>query len=146
MQSSDTVIPQTFCTIRLSCYILQAFGIMMLTFRNRIALRRQGASVLWHHTCTLPLINSFNKTAAAISPWSLCFLMTFPFSQINLDMGGLSKVNLTNIPVNQMAMTRVFERALLSVQRFKTKLNKGKQNKPYSTGRCLFCLTSRLLL
>jgi len=33
--------------------------------------------VVWHHS--LPLVNSFNKTEAAVFPCRLCFLRAFPF-------------------------------------------------------------------
>jgi len=33
--------------------------------------------VVWHHS--LPLINSFNKTEAAVFSCRLCFLRAFPF-------------------------------------------------------------------
>jgi len=36
-----------------------------------------GASVVWHHS--LLLINSFNKTEAAVFSCRLCFLRAFPF-------------------------------------------------------------------
>ena len=38
---------------------------------------RQGASVVWHHS--LLLMNSFNKTEAAVFACRLCFLRAFPF-------------------------------------------------------------------
>ena len=37
----------------------------------------KGASVVWHHS--LPLMNSFNKTEAAVFSCRLCFLRAFPF-------------------------------------------------------------------
>ena len=36
-----------------------------------------GASVVWHHS--LPLMNSFNKTEAAVFSYRLCFLRAFSF-------------------------------------------------------------------
>jgi len=39
-------------------------------------------SVVWH--LSLPLMNSFNKTRAAIFPCRVCFLKSFSFSQLNL--------------------------------------------------------------
>ena len=50
---------------------------MLFTFENGVLLMRQGASVVWHHS--LPLINSFNKTEAAVFSCRLCFLRAFPF-------------------------------------------------------------------
>jgi len=41
-----------------------------------------GASVVWHHS--LPLINSFNKTEAAVFSCRLCFLRAFPFISLVL--------------------------------------------------------------
>ena len=40
-----------------------------------------GASVVWHHS--LPLMNSFNKTDAAVFSCRLCFLRAFPFISLN---------------------------------------------------------------
>ena len=37
---------------------------MLFTFENGVLLMREGASVVWHHS--LPLMNSFNKTEAAV--------------------------------------------------------------------------------
>ena len=45
---------------------------------------RQGASLVWHHS--LPRINSFNKTEAAVFSCRLCFLRAFPF--ISLFVNG----------------------------------------------------------
>ena len=39
--------------------------------------RARGASVVWHHS--LLLMNSFNKTVAAVFSCRLCFLRAFPF-------------------------------------------------------------------
>ena len=50
---------------------------MLFTFENGVPLMRQGASVVWHHS--LPLMNSFNKTEAAVFSCLLCFPRTFPF-------------------------------------------------------------------
>ena len=50
---------------------------MIYTFQNRVPLMRQGASVVWH--ISLPLMNSFNKTEAAVFTFRLCFLRLFPF-------------------------------------------------------------------
>ena len=48
---------------------------------------RQGASVVWHHS--LLLMNSFNKTEAAVFSCRLCFLRAFPFISF-LTLHGLS--------------------------------------------------------
>ena len=45
-------------------------------------LMRWGASVVWHHL--LLLMNSFNKTEAAVFSCSLCFLRAFPFISLIL--------------------------------------------------------------
>ena len=63
-------------------FSLQFSGIMectcmLFTFENGVPLMRQGASVVWHHS--LLLINSFNKTEAAVFSYRLCFLRAFPF-------------------------------------------------------------------
>ena len=50
---------------------------MLFTFENRVPLMRQGASMVWH--LSLPLMNSFNKTEAAVFPYRLCFLRVFSF-------------------------------------------------------------------
>ena len=50
---------------------------MLFTFENGVLLMRQEASVVWHHS--LPLMNSFNKTEAAVFSCRLCFLRAFPF-------------------------------------------------------------------
>ena len=50
---------------------------MLFTFENGVPLMCQGASVVWHHS--LLLMNSFNKTEAAIFSCRLCFLRAFPF-------------------------------------------------------------------
>ena len=50
---------------------------MLFTFENGVLLMRQGASVVWHHS--LLLMNSFNKTEAAVFTYRLCFLRAFPF-------------------------------------------------------------------
>ena len=50
---------------------------MLFTFKNGVPLMRQGASVVWHHS--LLLMNSFNKTEAAVFSCRLCFLKAFPF-------------------------------------------------------------------
>jgi len=56
---------------------------MLFTFENGVPLMRYGASAVWHQS--LPLMNSFNKTGAAVFSCRLCFLRDFPFiSLINL--------------------------------------------------------------
>ena len=50
---------------------------MLLTFENGVPLMRYGASVVRHHS--LPLMNSFNKTVAAVFSCRFCFLRAFPF-------------------------------------------------------------------
>jgi len=50
---------------------------MLFTFENGVPLMRKGASVVWHHS--LLLMNSFNKTEAAVFSCRLCFLRAFPF-------------------------------------------------------------------
>ena len=49
---------------------------MLFTFENGVLLMRKGASVVWHYS--LPLMNSFNKTEAAVFSCRLCFLRAFP--------------------------------------------------------------------
>ena len=55
---------------------------MLLTFENRVPLMRWSVSVVWH--LSLPLINSFNKTKAAVFPCRLCFLGAFTFLSLIL--------------------------------------------------------------
>ena len=50
---------------------------MLFTFENGVPLMRKGASVVWHHS--LLLMNSFNKTEAAVFSCRLCFLRAFLF-------------------------------------------------------------------
>ena len=50
---------------------------MLFTFENGVMLMREGASVVWHHS--LLLMNSFNKSEAAVFSCRLCFLRAFPF-------------------------------------------------------------------
>jgi len=55
-------------------------------------LHRKQKSIIWH--ISLPLMNSFNKTDAAVFPWRLCFLKALPFlSLLHIlfrDSGGWS--------------------------------------------------------
>jgi len=43
--------------------------------------------LFWFENLSLPLMKSFDKTVAAISPRRLCFLRTSPFSVINFPVG-----------------------------------------------------------
>jgi len=45
----------------------------LFTFENGVPLMRQGASVVWH--LSLPLMNSFNKTEAAVFSFRPCFVL-----------------------------------------------------------------------
>ena len=54
----------------------------LFTFENGVPLMRQGASVVWHKS--LLLMNSFNKTEAAVFSCRLCFLRAFPFISLIL--------------------------------------------------------------
>jgi len=56
---------------------LTANGNLTSDFFLRLATRALWASVVWHHS--LPLMNSFNKTEAAVFSCRLCFLRAFPF-------------------------------------------------------------------
>ena len=49
---------------------------MLFTFGKRVPPMRQGTSVVWRPS--LPLMNSFNKTEAAVFSCRLCFLGIFP--------------------------------------------------------------------
>jgi len=57
---------------------------MLFTFENGVLLMRYGASLVWHHS--LLLMNSFNKTEAAVFSCRLCFLRTFPFISLNVRL------------------------------------------------------------
>jgi len=50
---------------------------MLFTFKKKSSAHAVGASVVWH--LSLSLMNSFNKTKAAIFLCRLCFLRVFPF-------------------------------------------------------------------
>ena len=50
---------------------------MLFTFENGVWLMPYGASVVWHHS--LLLMNSFNKTDAAVFSCRLYFLRAIPF-------------------------------------------------------------------
>jgi len=63
---------------------------MLLTFENGVLLMRYGASVVWHHS--LLLMNSFNKTEAAVFSCRLCFLRAFPFISLVLDIHKHGKI------------------------------------------------------
>ena len=45
----------------------------------------RGASVVWHHS--LLLMNSFNKTEAAVFSCKLCFLRAFAFIGLLYEIG-----------------------------------------------------------
>jgi len=60
-------------------------------------------SVVWHHS--LPLMNSFNKTEAAVFSCRLCFLRAFPF--ISLKFLYYEKYLLS--PFSVYGVLRVFE-------------------------------------
>ena len=55
---------------------------MLFSFENGVPLMRQGASVVQHHS--ILLMNSFNKTEAAVFSCKLCFLGAFPFISSNI--------------------------------------------------------------
>ena len=48
---------------------------MLFTFENGVSAHALGASVVWHHS--LLLMNSFNKTEAAVFSCMLYFLRAF---------------------------------------------------------------------
>ena len=50
---------------------------IMFTFKKGVPLMRWGTLVVRHHS--LLLMNSFNKTEAAVFSCRLCFLRAFPF-------------------------------------------------------------------
>jgi len=55
---------------------------MLFTFENGVPIMRKGASVVLHHS--LPLMNGFNKTEAAVFSCRLCFLRAVPFISLIL--------------------------------------------------------------
>jgi len=57
--------------------VLRDHVFMLLTFEKKSTAHALGASVVWH--IALFLMNSFNKTEAAIFPCRLCFLWAFLF-------------------------------------------------------------------
>ena len=57
---------------------------MLFTFENGVLLMRWGASVVWDHS--LLLMNSFNKTEAAVFSCRLCFPWGFPLHQFIMSM------------------------------------------------------------
>jgi len=73
---------------------------------------RQGASVVWHFS--LPLVNSFNKTKAAVFQCRLCFLRGFPFA-VKLDFSFIRTLLLNFVYLNRfMAIVLLSEvKALL---------------------------------
>ena len=50
---------------------------MLFTFQNRVPLMLYELSVVWQ--LSLPMMNNFNKTEAAIFPCRLCFQRASPF-------------------------------------------------------------------
>ena len=58
---------------------------MLFTFENGVPLLCYGASVVWHYS--LLLMNSFNKTEAAVFLCRLCFQGAFPFISL-IQMSG----------------------------------------------------------
>ena len=78
--SSIQILPDacTFSTaILLKHRYIMECTCMLFIFENGVPLMRQGASVVWHHS--LLLMNSFNKSEAAIFSCRLCFLRAIPF-------------------------------------------------------------------
>jgi len=72
-------------SIRTRCWIAVIFLVESVTRNTRISLGGTLALILniieksveWH--LSFPLMNSFNKTEAAIFPWRPCFLRDIPF-------------------------------------------------------------------
>ena len=66
---------------------------ILFTFENGVPLMRQGASVVWHNS--ILLMNSFNKTKAAVFSCRLCFLRAFLFISliIHLNVNHYSRSN-----------------------------------------------------
>ena len=67
-----------YCVVVL--LVLRDHGVYMYVvyiWIHLIPLMRKGASMVWHHS--LLLMNSFNKTEAAVFSFRLCFLRAFPF-------------------------------------------------------------------
>ena len=71
---------------------------MLFTFENGVPLMRQGASVVLHHS--LLLMNSFNKTEAAVFSCRLCFLRAFLF--ISLIFSNRLQVNFVSMPITNL--------------------------------------------
>ena len=65
--------------------VLRDHRLYVVTFVNRVPLMRYGASVVWH--LSIPLMNSFNKTDAAVLPCRLCFLRAFPGISLTISFG-----------------------------------------------------------
>jgi len=72
-KTCDTYIWMSLCTV----FVLVVMDCMLLTCENRVPLMRYRASVVWHHS--LPLLNSFNKTMAAVPPMQAMLPKDFPF-------------------------------------------------------------------
>jgi len=86
---------------------------MRLTFENGVLLMRLGASVVLHHS--LPLMNSFNKTEAAVFSCRLCFLRAFP--SISLIKSRIKKCYPFSweIPFSRKEISLFAKRALFGV-------------------------------
>jgi len=54
--------------------------------------------VVWHHS--LPLMNSFNKTEAAVFSCRLCFLRAFPFIILYKEQWTASVANFVRMSLN----------------------------------------------
>jgi len=77
---------------------------MLFTFENGVPLMRQNASVVWHHS--LLLINSFNKTEAAVFSCRLCFLKYFPFISLIQAMVCKFSPSITTLPILWLASSK----------------------------------------
>ena len=102
--------------IILKIYILQcrfiffwSSGIMdFMLFTNRVPLLRQSCGI------SLPLMNSFNKTASAIFCFRLSFLRAFPFiSLIMPEYPGIDRTNRSQLLIQVCAQLTYRQPALL---------------------------------
>jgi len=66
----------------------------MLFTKKRSAHALGGASMMWHHS--LLLMNSFNKTEAAVFSYRLCFLRVFHFISLVEPLTHICAVSVTN--------------------------------------------------